>query len=83
MNGLRKTFDTSIRILDYAQHATGSGADAKAVCYVEVEVAGIAAFGIGRRSNIVNASFEAIISGINRTIEAGSALALEAERLSA
>jgi 2-isopropylmalate synthase len=83
VNGLRKTFDTSIRILDYTQHAIGSGADAKAVCYVEVEVAGIAAFGIGRRSNIVNASFEAIVSGINRTVEAGSALELEAQRLSA
>jgi 2-isopropylmalate synthase len=88
VNGLRKTFNTSIRILDYTQHATGSGADAKAVCYVEVEIAGRSAFGIGRRSNIVNASFEAIISGINRAIEAGAALSapvvsVTKERLSA
>lgn len=83
VNSIGKAFGTSIRILGYHQHATGKGADAKAVCYVEVEVDGVAAFGVGRRSNIVNASFEAVISGINRAIKQGAELTVATQRLSA
>ena len=83
VGGLRTSFDASLRILDYTQHATGKGADAKAVCYVEVEVGGITAFGIGKRSNIVNASFEAIIAGINRAIKAGAEIKTATHRLTA
>ena len=83
VDGLRKTFEAPIRILDYHQHAKGSGADAKAVCYVEVEVDGTAAFGVGRRSNIVNASFEAIVAGINRAIHMGATIKTATHKLSA
>ena len=79
VQGLRDTLNASIRILDYHQHATGKGADAKAVCYVEVEMNGIAAFGVGRRSNIVTASFEAIVSGLNRVLALAGRTPLDVE----
>ncbi len=72
VDGLSRAFATPVRLLDYHQHATGSGADAKAVCYIEVEVDGHTAFGVGRRSNIINASFEAVLSALNRNITTGA-----------
>ena len=63
---LRDRIDPSIKLLTYHQHASGSGAEAKAVCYVELSFGGMSAFGIGKRSNIVTASFEAILSALNR-----------------
>jgi 2-isopropylmalate synthase len=66
--GLREHFHPSIRLQTYHQHAIGAGADAKAVCYVEIAHADDhTSFGVGRRSNIVTASFEAILSALNRS----------------
>ena len=52
-------------VLDYHEHAIGSGADAKAVCYIELSVDGDELWGIGMHSDIVSASLRAIISGLN------------------
>jgi len=78
---LSVAIDPSIRLIDYHQHASGAGADAKAVCYVEVAFGEASAFGVGRRSNIVNASFEAILAGLNRAYAAHHAEASEVEVL--
>ncbi|QYF93630.1 2-isopropylmalate synthase [Massilia sp. PAMC28688] len=56
-----------ITVMDYHEHAIGGGADARAVCYVEVRVAGgPTVFGAGIDSNIVTASFKAVLSALNR-----------------
>lgn len=56
-----------IKLMDYHEHAIGSGANARAACYVELRVAGGATiFGAGIDSNIVTASFKAVLSAINR-----------------
>ena len=56
-----------IRLMDYHEHAIGSGADAKAACYVELRVGnGPTLFGVGIDSNIVTASFRAVLSAVNR-----------------
>lgn len=58
-----------IRLMDYHEHAIGSGADAKAACYVELRVGnGPTLFGAAIDSNIVTASFKAVLSAVNRHI---------------
>ena len=60
-----------IRLMDYHEHAIGSGADAKAACYVELRVGnGPTLFGVGIDSNIVTASFKSVLSAVNRHMAA-------------
>ena len=61
-----------IRLMDYHEHAIGSGADARAACYVELRVGnGPTLFGVGIDSNIVTASFKSVLSAVNRHMAAG------------
>ncbi len=62
---------TDLRVLDYHEHAIGAGADAKAVCYMELQVDGRELWGVGIHSDIVTASLRAMVSGVNRSIEMG------------
>ena len=58
-----------IKLMDYHEHAIGSGANAKAVCYVELRLAnGPTMFGAGIDSNILTASFKAVLSAVNRQL---------------
>ncbi|MGZ3181474.1 MAG: 2-isopropylmalate synthase [Telluria sp.] len=58
-----------IRLMDYHEHAIGAGANARAACYVELRVAdGPTLFGAGIDSNIVTASFKAVLSAVNRDL---------------
>ena len=62
-----------IQLMDYHEHAIGSGADARAACYVELRVAnGPTLFGAGIDSNIVTASFKAVLSAVNRQLAAST-----------
>ena len=56
-----------VRVLDYHEHAVGSGADAQAVAYLELRINHQTLFGVGMDSNIVSASLKAIISGLQRS----------------
>jgi len=58
-----------IMVMDYHEHAIGSGVDARAVCYVELRLDnGPTLFGAGIDGNIVTASFKAVLSAINRQL---------------
>ena len=58
-----------VTLMDYHEHAIGHGANAKAACYVELRLdGGPTLFGAGVDSNIVTASFKAVLSAINRQI---------------
>ncbi|NHZ62406.1 2-isopropylmalate synthase [Massilia genomosp. 1] len=58
-----------IKLMDYHEHAIGSGANAKAACYVELRLEnGPTMFGAGIDSNIVTASFKAVLSAVNRQL---------------
>ncbi len=60
-----------IKLMDYHEHAIGSGADARAACYVELRVGnGPTLFGVGIDSNIVTASFKSVLSAVNRHVAA-------------
>ncbi len=65
-NALRESFDARLRVLDYHEHAIGAGADAQAVCYMELKVGDRELWGVGMHSDIITASLRAIVSGVNR-----------------
>jgi 2-isopropylmalate synthase len=69
VHALNKEFSLAVRILDYDEHAVGSGADATAVSFVELRAGeSDAVFGVGMHRNILTASLNAITSALNRAI---------------
>ncbi|WP_397474631.1 2-isopropylmalate synthase [Pusillimonas sp.] len=74
--------DLDVRIMDYHEHAIGTGTDTKAACYVEMRIGDApTGFGVGINADIVTASFLAILSAINRhaaahPVEKASAVAV-------
>jgi 2-isopropylmalate synthase len=66
VQGLAQVTGESIRVLDYHEHAIASGADARAVAYLELRVGDRTLFGVGMDENIVSASLKAIVSGLQR-----------------
>jgi 2-isopropylmalate synthase len=68
VEGLGQATGESIRVLDYHEHAVASGADARAVAYLELRVGERTLFGVGMDANIVSASLKAIVSGLQRAV---------------
>ncbi len=69
VQAFQRQYGFDIQLVDYREHATGLGADAIAVAYVEVRVDKESAyFGIGMHANIVTASLQAVVSAINRSL---------------
>jgi 2-isopropylmalate synthase len=62
-----------LHVVDYSEHAIGTGSDASAVAFVEAAGAdGAPAWGVGVHSNILTASLLAVVSAANRlTARAG------------
>jgi 2-isopropylmalate synthase len=62
-----------IDVLNYEERSIGSGANAKALALVELQVKGSGknAFGAGVHDNIVTSSIEAILACTNRLIDQG------------
>ena len=58
--------ELDVRVLDYAEHATGAGEEAQAASYLEVAVNGRVLWGCGVHPNIVASSLRAIVSAVNR-----------------
>ncbi|MCY4755499.1 2-isopropylmalate synthase [Pelomonas aquatica] len=67
VNALGARAGLPIRVLDYHEHAIGSGADARAVAYLELRVGDETRHGVGIDGSIVRASMQAILSGLRRT----------------
>ncbi len=61
-----QALDLDVRVLDYAEHATGAGEEAQAASYLEVAVAGRVLWGCGVHPSIVTSSLRAIVSAVNR-----------------
>ena len=67
VDAISKSLGIQVKVLDYREHAQGSGADATAVAYVEAKVGDKPSlFGVGVDPNIVAASLRAIVSAVNR-----------------
>jgi 2-isopropylmalate synthase len=82
VDGLASHIGTSLRVLDYHEHSIGSGADARAVAYLELRVGtdsntAQTLFGVGIDTNIVSASLKAIVSGLSRA--RGVTIGIEAQ----
>jgi len=67
VNALRNQFGVAFDVVDYSEHAIGSGADARAVAYVESSgQEGLLRWGIGVDSNITTASLLAVLAAFER-----------------
>jgi 2-isopropylmalate synthase len=66
VQGLASATGANVRVLDYHEHAIAAGANAQAVAYLELRIGERTLFGVGIDSNIVSASFKAIVSGLQR-----------------
>jgi 2-isopropylmalate synthase len=72
VHGLRSVLGVDVDVLDYSEHAIGSGADTQAVAYVETQTpTGDVRWGVGVHDSIVAASLRAVLSAVNR-MPAGS-----------
>ena len=73
VNGVNRLLAVPLRVLDYHEHAIGSGADATAVAYLELRIGETHTFfGVGMDANIVSASLQAIVSGLQRAWRLGA-----------
>ena len=64
--GLNTTGLAQVRVMDYREHAIGSGANAQAVAYLELRVGDHTLFGVGVDADILTASLKGILSGLAR-----------------
>ncbi len=72
IDALIDALDLPVRVMDYHEHAMTAGADARAACYVEVRVGDSpTGFGAGIDASLVTASLRAVVSGVNRHLQAG------------
>ncbi len=66
---LANSLQEAIEIMDYAEHAIGSGRNAQAAAYIELRRDGERpVFGVGIDQNITTASIKALFSALNRSL---------------
>ena len=70
VNGLSNKLGINIKVADYHQSAISSGSDAKAAAYIELEKDGKTFWGVGINPNTTRASFDAIIVGLSKLLQA-------------
>lgn len=68
LDALRQGCGTDLHVVDYREHAIGSGEDAQACAYVEVKTGDKTLFGVGIDADIVTASLRALVSAANRSV---------------
>jgi 2-isopropylmalate synthase len=84
VHAINQALGIDVRILDYQEHAIGSGANARAISFVEIQArGGDPLFGVGIHRNIVTASLTAITSAVNRDIRNNALAFDERHRLTA
>ena len=67
LEALVSALPVKVEIMNYAEHAIGSGTNAKAAAYIEIRMEnGPSLYGIGIDENITTASFRALLSAVNR-----------------
>ena len=71
MKAVQASTGLEARVLDYHEHALGSGSDARAAAYVQVEVGEATSWGVAVHHSIVTASLRAVVSAINRALALG------------
>lgn len=70
VQAMRTHFGFEIRVLNYSEHATGTGEDATAAAYVQLRIGEEnALYGVALDPNIVTATLKAVISAVNRAVK--------------
>ena len=70
-NAFAEKFETPCEVICYEEHALTDGSDSSAIAYVGIQGAdGAQYFGIGIDPDIIRASIDALISAMNRSLEA-------------
>ena len=71
VRALREADGADLDVRSYAEHSLGSGAEARAVAYIQIaNDQGATYFGAGIDTNIELASIKALISALNRSAQA-------------
>ena len=71
VQALRTTELPRFEVLSYSEHSLGAGAGARAVSYLQIKMpGGKDYFGVGSDTNIELASIKAVVSALNRGMEA-------------
>jgi 2-isopropylmalate synthase len=66
VHAIRNDLGVMIDVVDYHEHSKSAGADATAVCYVETTGPDRVLWGVGEDPSILNASYKAVLSAVNR-----------------
>ncbi len=66
VHAIRNDLGVIIDVVDYHEHSKSAGADATAVSYVETTGPEGVKWGVGEDVNILNASYKAVFSAVNR-----------------
>ncbi len=68
VDAMQRATGVPVAVLDYHQHAIGTGAGARSAAYLELRIADTRTlFGMGIDGNIVTASMKAVVSGLLRS----------------
>ena len=67
VSGLEELVGLELRVLDYHEQAKGTGRDAVAVTFVEMQIDGDELWGCGVHADITTSSMRAVISAYNRS----------------
>ena len=65
VSGLTKFMGIELVLVDYSEHAITSSASSDAVCYVQMNIKGERYCGVGLRSDIIDATLQAILCAVN------------------
>lgn len=65
---IEEAFDLEIRVLDYTEHALGSGRNARAAAYLKCESGGRVIWGCGIDEDVATASVRAVLSAANSAV---------------
>ena len=66
VDGWMRHSGSRINVVDYSEHALGSGTDAEAVAYIQLNVEGQRVSGVALDHDTVSASLKALLSAMNR-----------------
>ncbi len=65
---LEQSFDLDLKILDYTEHALGTGRDARAAAYLKCESKGEVIWACGIDEDVATASVRAVVSAANTVV---------------
>ncbi|MDR3518241.1 MAG: 2-isopropylmalate synthase [Azospirillaceae bacterium] len=71
VDAIARHCDVALEVVDYQEHALGSGADSRAAAYVECRFpGGDVGFGVGLDEDIATSSLKAVVSAANTVLRA-------------